>query len=550
MKKRILILLVLFLLMYILPLGIRPLVDPDETRYAEIPREMIASGDWVVPRLDGVLYFEKPVMGYWANALSMELFGQTNFAVRLPLALSVGLSTLLVFFLGRRFSKDPDPGFPAALIFLTSLEVFGVGVFNTLDSLLSFFLTACLTMFFMAWNSRESRKHYYGFLILSGIFCGLACHTKGFLAFAVPVAVIVPFVVWEGKWKSMFTIPWIPISVALLVMLPWGIMIHLRDGDFWNYFFWNEHIRRFLADNAQHKEPFNYFFGVVLVGLFPWTILIPTGIAGLLTRGFDTSFRRFTLCWFVFPFLFFSASSGKLATYILPCFPPLALILAWGLTDYFQKGKRAMFDRSTMAMLLFPILGVTAVLLLQHGFSPDMDNLFADCWKVVLFVVVMAAFALCLILAVRTQEAHKKIMVFALSPVLFYTAAHLLTPDQAVLRNSPVPFIVENKDRIAPDALVVSPSTPMKSVCWALKRSDIFLLDEGGELSYGFSRNDQRNRQLSLDEFNTLVNENKNKRNVVLILDQRRYNRWQDSLPQPDDLIKSGEDGYIFAIYK
>ncbi|MBU1170481.1 MAG: phospholipid carrier-dependent glycosyltransferase [Proteobacteria bacterium] len=550
MKKTIFILIALFGLMYILPLGLRPLVDPDETRYAEIPREMMASNDWVVPRLAGVLYFEKPVMGYWANALSMKVFGQNNFAVRFPLAMAAGLSACLVFFLGRRFSGDPRLAFPSALIFMTFLEVFGVGVFNTLDSLLAFFLTACLSMFFLAWDSRDSRKHYYFFLFLSGIFCGLACHTKGFLAFVVPISVIVPFVIWEKEWKRMFTIPWIPISVALLVMLPWGIMIHLRENDFWNYFFWNEHIRRFLADNAQHKEPFYYFFGVLILGMFPWTILIPAGISGFRIKGFNTSFRRFTACWFVFPFLFFSASSGKLATYILPCFPPLALMLTWGLFDYFKRDKRPLFDCALVALLLFPVCGITGVLLLQHGFSPDMDELFSDNRKVILFVMAMSAFAFFLLGALRQGDIHKKIALFALSPVLFYTFAHVLTPDQAVLRNSPVPFILENKDKIPADALIVSPSTPIKSVCWALKRNDIFLLDDGGELRYGFSQTDQRDRQLSFDAFNAMVTENKNKRNVVLILDERRYKRWQDQLPQPDFLIKSGEDGYIFAIFK
>jgi 4-amino-4-deoxy-L-arabinose transferase len=88
---------VLFLLLYLLPLGARPVVIPDEARYAEIPREMLASRDWVVPRLDGLRYFEKPVLGYWLNALSTALFGQNAFAMRLPSAVSTGLSALCLF---------------------------------------------------------------------------------------------------------------------------------------------------------------------------------------------------------------------------------------------------------------------------------------------------------------------------------------------------------------------------------------------------------------------------------------------------------------------
>lgn len=549
MKKDIIILVLIFIIMYLSLLGLRPLVDPDETRYAEIPREMIASGDWVVPRLNGVVYFEKPVLGYWVNAVSIKLFGENRFAVRLPLALATLFSALFVFFLARRFSPDPGMAFPATLMFITFLEVFCVGVFNTLDSLLALFLTGSLTMFFLAWDKRESRKHYVGYLILSGLFCGLACHTKGFLAFAIPVCVIVPFVIWEGRWKSMFTIPWIPIFVALLVMLPWGIMIHLREPEFWHYFFWNEHIRRFMADNAQHAEPIYYFAVVLIGGIFPWTVLAPASVRGLLNTPVRSSFSRFTLCWLVFPFLFFSASSGKLATYILPCFPPLALLMTRGLFSFLKTNGTVFFNRSVWLLMLFPILAVTAVLLLQHGFSPKMDELYHNKGKIILFLFSMAWFAFFLSASIRQQEPMKKIVLFALSPILFYTAAHLLTPDKALLRNSPVPFVLENKNLIEADALIVSPSTPIKAICWALKRDDVFLLDEGNELSYGFSREDQKHRQLSFDDFNHMVSENKGKRQVILILDERRYNRFKDRLPFPKTMIKNGEDGCIFAIF-
>ena len=101
-KKFAFLLLIFFLFSYILPLGTRDLFVPDETRYGEIAREMIAGGDWVVPHLNGVRYFEKPVLGYWVHALSILLFGENNFAVRFPSALAVGLSALFIFLAVRR----------------------------------------------------------------------------------------------------------------------------------------------------------------------------------------------------------------------------------------------------------------------------------------------------------------------------------------------------------------------------------------------------------------------------------------------------------------
>ena len=108
----------LYLLVYILPLGQRPMVVPDEMRYGEIAREMIVSGDWVVPRLMELRYFEKPVLGHWLNAVSMLVFGENRFGGRFASALSVGLAALAVFLLVRR-ERDEKTALLAAFILLT-----------------------------------------------------------------------------------------------------------------------------------------------------------------------------------------------------------------------------------------------------------------------------------------------------------------------------------------------------------------------------------------------------------------------------------------------
>jgi 4-amino-4-deoxy-L-arabinose transferase len=192
------LLLFFFLFVYILPLGSRDLLVPDETRYGEIPREMIAGGDWVVPHFNGLRYFEKPVLGYWVHAGSLLLFGDNNFAVRLPSALAVGLSALMVFMLVRRRDRndtgeDALPALLAALIYLSCFEVVGVGNIAVLDSLFSFFLTGTITAFYLASEAPRGGKREKYFLLLAGVSCGLAFLTKGFLAFAVPVMALAPY---------------------------------------------------------------------------------------------------------------------------------------------------------------------------------------------------------------------------------------------------------------------------------------------------------------------------------------------------------------------
>jgi len=307
-KKPLIALFVLFMLLYFVPLGARPIMIPDEPRYGEIPREMLTTGDWIVPHLNGVRYFEKPVLGYWLHAGTIMLFGENAFAIRFPSALSAGISALILFFMVRRFEGGSSAGLIAAMVYLTFLEVFGVGTFSVLDSLFSLFVTGAIFPFFPA-HMEESPRKRKGLLVLSGLSAGLAFLTKGFIAFAVPFVAIVPFMIWERRWKELFRLCWIPLITAALVSLPWAVMIYIREPDFWHFFIWNEHIRRFMAESAQHKESLWYFLLLLPGAALPWTFLFPSAISGLKQAGFHKPLIRFALCWFFFPFLFFSVSN-------------------------------------------------------------------------------------------------------------------------------------------------------------------------------------------------------------------------------------------------
>lgn len=262
----------IFLILYIVLLGVRPLVIPDETRYAEIAREMLASHDWIVPRLNGMRYFEKPVLGHWLNAAALRLFGENAFAVRFPSAAAAGLTALLLWVWARRFrglSRAGPPGNAIALlavtVFLLSFEVFALGVFCLLDSLLSLFVTAAIVLLDFAYDQRAAGARML-LLMAAGLACGLAFLTKGFLALAIPVVVIGPFVLWQGRLRVCLRTAWVPLVVAGLTVLPWGIAIYRREPDFWHYFFWTEHVQRFFwPQQAQHPFPF-WFYVPILVG--------------------------------------------------------------------------------------------------------------------------------------------------------------------------------------------------------------------------------------------------------------------------------------------
>ena len=543
-----------FLLFYILPLGFRPIFIPDESRYAEIPREMIASGDWIVPHLNGLRYFEKPVMGYWLNAISIKIFGENAFAVRFPSAMATGLSAFIIFLLVRRFSKRKFLASITAVVFLTCFEVYGVGTFNVLDSMLAMFVTAAMASFFFAYTADTSSKKKQGFLFLFGVFCGLSFLTKGFLAFVVPVLVIVPFMIWERRFKELFFMPWIPIVGAVLVALPWAIMIYHKEPDFWHFFIWNEHIKRFMSENAQHGQSFWYFFLILPAAVLPWTFLFPSVILGLKKTGIKGSVVRYAVCWFWFPFLFFSMSKGKLLTYILPCFPPLAILISTGLDQYFETGGKKAFNVGGKSLALL-IAGIAIVLIeVQiigfNGFKPYLQN-----WKWVLSVAGLITFTYPLLAACRKNGYKKKIVLYALSPIFLVFSTPFVVPDVTLQHKTPGKFLLRYSELVRPDTILVSDEDQVRAVCWFYKRNDVYLLAGGGELTYGLQYNDSKDRLLTVDRFNTLVKRYPGR--IVAVFNFRKYQSLKGKLLKPlflETNVKNTsdimpKDGFVFAKY-
>lgn len=544
MKKSSFAVIVLFFLLYILPLGVRPIVIPDEARYAEIPREMIASGDWVDPHLDGVRYFEKPVLGYWLNAASMIVFGGNSFAVRFPSAMAVGISALMVFFLVRRFAGRYSDALLASTALFTCLEVFGIGTFSVLDSMFSMFVTAAMASFFFAHMEGRSRKRI-AFLALFGVFCGLAFLTKGFIGFAVPVLAIVPFMIWERRWKELFRVCWMPFLIAILVSLPWAVMIHLREPDFWHYFFWNEHIRRFMSDRPQHPYPLWFFIPIILGGALPWTALLPAAFQGVRFTRLRDSIFRFAICWLLFPFLFFSASHGKLGTYILPCFPPLVILITVGLQEYLQGEKRRAFTIGALSLAMVTcILAVILVVSQVTGFPGFRSYGPAEIWK---WVVVAAGLMACsglLACSVRSLNFRKQIVLFCAAPLLFMFSTQFVMPDQIKIRKAPGELLLRNFNRIRPDTILVT-NDLARAVCWFYKRDDVYLLEIGGELTYGLGYDKSRHRLLTVGQLRKLIAEMEGEKQVVFITETEHYSRYRSLLPKP--VFEDIDGRFVFA---
>lgn len=533
----------IYLLVYVVPLGIRPLSAPDELRYSEIPREMLASGDWIVPRLNGLRYFEKPPLGYWAVAVSIRLFGENEFAVRFPAALSVGLSAALVGWLARRTRIDRLAADFAPAVFLTLCGTYPTGTFINLDGMFSALVAGMVVTHYAA-LSESNRTRRRLLLLAAGGFCGAAFLVKGFVAFVLAIGVFAAFAIWERRIGEVLKTAWIPLLTAVALCVPWGVAIARREPEFWHYFFVVQHVHRFLGTSAEHTEPFWFFIPFLLLGTVPWNSFLASIVIGVRGVGSGNSLIRFLCCWAAFPFLFFSASSGKLITYIMPCYPPIALLMTIGLVAYLRTGRRKLV--SAGAVLVASLIGVGVVfLLVQRWVHPFRVELFGpnEGWRLSLAIAGLGVWALLTLQSLRVVDYRRKLMWITAAPVPAFALAAWIFPVELRGEKIPGPIVQKYAARISPGTQLITDRALVHAVCWYYKRNDAYLLDQrAGELEYGASFPDGSHRLLDIDGFRALLTPSPKRPNVVMIipLDVRemlvRYIRMlklDDRIPPP-----------------
>jgi dolichol-phosphate mannosyltransferase len=307
-----------------------PLLEPDEGRYAEIGREMLASGDWVVPTLNQHPYYDKPPLLYWLLAGSYALFSVSEAAARLVPALAALATVLATYLFGRRIVGG-RPAFLAALALALTPGAALCGRFLVLDSLLTLCVTVAL---FAAYFAVDGKRLRWAWWAASAASCALGVLTKGPVALVLIAAPVVAFA-WLGRSPARpLARHWAVYgALALGPAVPWFAAILCREPDFAWYFFVEHHLLRFLGQEY-HSQPWWYYVPVLLVGGLPWSLLAIPWIRFLFGRSAQLRALRtrslgFFVLWSGWCVLFFSLSRGKLPPYILPGTPALAMLLGW-----------------------------------------------------------------------------------------------------------------------------------------------------------------------------------------------------------------------------
>jgi 4-amino-4-deoxy-L-arabinose transferase-like glycosyltransferase len=365
-------LLALALLAWFGTLGFRDLIHPDEGRYAELSRQMLASGDWLTPRLNGLLYFEKPPLQYWASAAAFAVFGHTDFAARLWPGLAGALAVLALWWSARRVA-GPTVALYAACVLGSCVWWLGNSHFINLDTTLSASLALALLGFWVGQRDDAGPRERRVAMAIAWLAMGLAVLAKGLVGIVLPAAALVAYVLWQRDLLPLRRLNWTagPLIFAL-VAAPWFVAVSRVNPDFAHFFFIEQHFHRYLT-HTHRPGPWWYFVPILLVGLLPWTTLLP----GALRAGWQRVPGRFQgnrmlLAWCVAIFVFFSASGSKLPSYILPIFPALALLVGQHL-QRLGSGRLAAHALAIALIALAGGIGLAGVAGGWFGRQPDFS---------------------------------------------------------------------------------------------------------------------------------------------------------------------------------
>lgn len=549
----ILVVAALALILFFFRLGDRPLWSSDEGRYAEIPREMLESHDFVTPRLNYVLYFEKPALSYWLTAASYRVFGANEFAARFPVALLGLLTVIATYFFGRAvFGRQG--GFFGALVLIATAGFFLTSRYLVIDGPFTFFCTLSLFLFFLGY-----RRDAGWCFLLSYVCMALAVLTKGLIGIILPGMIIGAFIALTRDWKLVMRARagW-GIALFLAVTVPWFVAVSLKNPDFFEFFFIREHFQRFLTKMAGREAPALYFLMIGALFFFPWTFFVPLTVKTALAEKntVDRRSQLFLHLWWILVFVFFSFSRSKLPPYILPITPPLALLVGKLWSDYVLNGKEIRMMRWTFYAVSagIGIMTVTIVCILSFSRRKGIEAsiLLPNTMVLVALFLLVAAYFLWAARKMRGPGfVHSPLMrsgpfysvvaLFAAGYFLVIFSMEKLTPTQSASE-----LIREIKQGMTPGSriAVFEGHERYCELGFYTHKRVILVGDIVGELRFGKDIGDNTEYFISIDRFRDLVS---GPEKVFFLIKKGHYREFIENKVPGLYLLKETPRGMLFV---
>ena len=486
-------------LLYFSGLGTIPLLEPDEGRYAEIPREMLASGDFVTPRLNGVAYLEKPPLYYWGTALSLRIFGETEFGAR-GFTAAVSLAGLLLTFWMGAVLSDRRTGLYSAIVLATSLYYYAVGRLNTLDMTLA---VALLLAIFPAYLYLSGKRDSRGWLFLSYGSAGLAFLTKGLVGIVFPAAILFLWMLFTRRYRQIGSaLSLTGILLLLAVALPWVVLVQRENPDFLWFFFVHEQFLRYTTAIHHHTEPFWYFLPVLAAGFFPWAAFLRRAVLAVRSAAepfFERDDLIFLLVWILFILLFFSFSRSKLATYVAPIFSPLALLFGRALSLWVDREDGSVRCRFPLALAIL----LAAAIAFLPAFARHRMDPAAWAWSAALPALLILSWGTIPLFIRRLGPDRVILCSFLLLGCFLFSlnrpAGAFLGEYKSVRHLSGV-----LRESLRPGDVVVQYGVYRQGLSFYTRRRTV-LVDFQGELEFGLERAEDRGEYyLDQEEFRRL----------------------------------------------
>ena len=524
------ILLALVALAYLLPLGSHGLWIPDETRYAQISQGMLLSGNWVSPHFMDVRYFEKPAAGYWMIAIGQALFGQNLFGVRFASALSTALSVLLCYLVARRMWNEPRKSFACALLYMSFSVIAASAGYANLDPQFTFWVNLSLVALWFALDSVGRGQRLIAWAVL-GLACGMGFMTKGFLAWLLPVLIALPWMIWQKRWRELLVYGPVAVVIAIVVSLPWALSVHAQESDYWRFFVWHEHIRRFAGDDAQHDAPWWYYLPLLVAFSMPWVALLPPALkqAWQTRRQSDIGFL---LLWLWMPLFFFSLSKGKLPAYILPCLLPLALLLGHALADRLKLEQGRALGINGLLNLVVGVVTLLALVYVQLKkpiYDHELHNL------VLVFIGLIGWIMANLLQAFRPLQCWA---APAFGSLLLVGLVPAGLPNSVVANKTPDQFILDHAQELGQTAKLLSNDLGAASaLSWRVKRPEVAFFNTIGELKYGLAYPDSLKQRVGPDQVQQWMHDARQLGSVGVVMRVKG----EEELRELDQLPKDGK---------
>ena len=527
--------------LYLAHLGAYHLMDPDEGRYNQIPREMILSGNFITPHLNGVEYFEKPAFQYWFTAIMMKIFGFSEFTGRILPALSgIGCVALAGFLGTMMYSKKV--GLLASAILATSCLNLVVSSINILDMALTLFMTACM-VFFYAFERTEKKK----WLIAFYIAMGFGVLTKGLVAIILPFGILFWYVIFTKRPRLFLKLFYLPgILAFLIVTVPWFYLVCQANHDFFYFFFIREHFLRFTTKMHDRFQPWWFFMPFVIIGMLPWTGFLVSlfnkrGVIRQTTSERNRFDIIYLLLWFFIIFIFYSISDSKLVPYIMPCWMPLTILIAASIKRFEVTNSwlsHSFFINSFLSLaFVFALVGyvLSSNYLTIDEFIAEGGLLTAS-----LFIGTIAS----IFVWFKTKRFRCTVSVLCIMGFFFGLGLHDV--QEQVHNNQSAYYVSQKINELQPqDALIVNYGDFYHGVPYYTNQR-VALADFKGELEFGSTHPSGAGWFFDGNELNNLWNSPKR---IIIVVKDRYKDKCLNVLTSPAKQVFT-EGAYTILINK